>query len=155
MLVSKTGFRLAFGNALFLILLFILASPLARKACAAGGSISGAVSQSSDATPIEGVYVDAYDSNWNYVTSGYSNSSGNYSVTDLASGNYYLQTYNTLGFVDKYYGSGSLRQNAAAQLVSSHRQAARGALNRSWFLNRAWHLASVRDTECAGTGKLK
>jgi hypothetical protein len=90
--VSKTGLRFAWVNSLLLFLIFSLASPLVRHACAAGGSISGTVLRSDDSTPIEGVYVDAYDNKWNYITSGYTDASGNYSITDLASGNYYLQT---------------------------------------------------------------
>jgi hypothetical protein len=117
MLVSKTVFRLAARNCLLLFLLFSFASPLVRNARAAGGSISGTVIRSSDSTPIQGVYVDAYDSSWNYVTSGYTDSSGNYSITDLAAGNYYLQTYNTMGFVDRFYPNGSVRSNATAVAV--------------------------------------
>jgi hypothetical protein len=112
MRVSKTSFCFAYINSLLLFLILSLASPLVRHASAAGGSISGTVLRSDDSTPIEGVYVDAYDNNWNYVTSGYTDVSGNYSITDLAAGNYYLQTFNTLGFVDRYFGGDSLRFNA-------------------------------------------
>jgi hypothetical protein len=115
--VSKTGLRFAWVNSLLLFLIFSLASPLVRHACAAGGSISGTVLRSDDSTPIEGVYVDAYDNKWNYITSGYTDASGNYSITDLASGNYYLQTYNVLGYVDRYYPSSQIRGNATTVAV--------------------------------------
>lgn len=79
MLVSKKSFVLICCNAL---LLCSLASALVVDARAASGSISGVVTRSSDSNPIPGVYIDAYDSNWQYVMSGYSDSSGNYSIKD-------------------------------------------------------------------------
>jgi hypothetical protein len=118
MKVSKTSFCIACFNSLLFLIIFSLASPLIRHASAADGSISGTVLRSADSTPIEGVYVDAYDNNWNYVTSGYTDSSGNYSITGLESGNYYLQTFNTLGLIDRYYGGGPLRAGAVLVAVA-------------------------------------
>jgi hypothetical protein len=115
--VSSKNLCFAGVNSLLLFLVFSFASPLVRQACAAGGSISGTVLRSDDSTPIEGVYVDAYDNNWNYVTSGYTDVSGNYSITELALGNYRLQTFNVLGFINKYFSNSETRPGATTVSV--------------------------------------
>ena len=60
----KIGFRIAFG---FMLLpaFVIFTSSLALAA----GSISGTVLKASDSLAIEGVTVNAYDSNWNLTAS--------------------------------------------------------------------------------------
>jgi hypothetical protein len=84
----------------------------------ANGSISGRVTRDSDGTGISGVSVYAYNSSWSYVKSVATDSSGNYSVTALAAGSYYLKTQNSAGFVDEYYNDAA-SQNAATPVAVS------------------------------------
>jgi hypothetical protein len=96
----KLGFRLA-GIMTLLLLLIGVAAPFALAA----GSISGSVTKSADAAPIQGVTINVYDSNWNLVTSGASDALGNYSIPSIAAGSYKLRSYNTDGYVDEFYTS--------------------------------------------------
>jgi hypothetical protein len=68
-----------------------------------GLSIYGSILRASNGDPINGARVDAYDNAWNYVASGYSDRMGSYSIEGLSAGNYYLKTYNSLGYVDQYF----------------------------------------------------
>jgi hypothetical protein len=82
---------------------------------APGGSISGKVTRDSDGTGISGVQVYAYDSSWNYAIT---DTSGSYSIVGLPAGNYFLQTGNSLGFLDEYYNNVTFRSAATAVAVS-------------------------------------
>lgn len=68
------------------------------------GAITGTVTEEGSSTPISGVYVEIYDSNDLYVTYGTANSSGVYSSNaGLATGDYYLRTYNYSGHINELY----------------------------------------------------
>ncbi|MHB8895458.1 MAG: DUF5719 family protein, partial [Candidatus Geothermincolia bacterium] len=76
-----------------------------------GGTIRGTVTDESTGDPIENVYVSAYDtSTGNYVRSNYTDSSGNYSLTQLLSGTYKVQfeAYSTDYLAEWYNGKSSL-----------------------------------------------
>jgi hypothetical protein len=79
---------------------------------AAAFSIEGSVVCRSDGVGIPGVQVLAYDANWIALASGYTDSAGYYSIEGLAAGDYYLQTYNTFGYVDEYSHNAFFRSNA-------------------------------------------
>ncbi len=59
---------------------------------AAGGSISGAVTEEGTGTPLENCWVYAYDAvTGDQKASGYTDASGNYTVSPLATGDYKVQ----------------------------------------------------------------
>ena len=68
-----------------------------------GGSISGRVTRDSGGTGIQNVQIIAYDSTWNFVGGAVTDASGNYTVGDLPSGNYYVRTSNSQGYLDEWY----------------------------------------------------
>ena len=68
------------------------------------GAITGTVTEEGSGTPISGTYVEIYDTNGWYVTNGTTNSSGVYSSNaGLATGDYYLRTYDYSGHIDELY----------------------------------------------------
>jgi hypothetical protein len=71
---------------------------------ARGGRISGTVTDAATSSPLARVYVYVYDSGGSQVTYGYTNGSGAYtSYSGLPSGNYYVRTSNSLGYLDELY----------------------------------------------------
>jgi hypothetical protein len=72
-----------------------------------GGSISGQVIKDSDSTGIAGIEIDVLDANWNFwVKWVNTDSSGNYTVGGLTTGNYYVYTWsNIMNYVDEYYNN--------------------------------------------------
>jgi Leucine-rich repeat (LRR) protein len=70
-----------------------------------GGSISGFVYQANGSTPIANVRVYAMDTQFRYVKDGYSQTNGNYQITGLGQGNYYLAVQAN-GFGGVYYPNG-------------------------------------------------
>ena len=81
-----------------------------------GGSISGRVTKDSDGVGIQNVLIYVYDSNWYYIIGPSTDSSGNYRVSGLPTGSYYLQTLNSLGYLDEFYNN--VRSSSNATLVS-------------------------------------
>jgi hypothetical protein len=75
------------------------------------GSISGSITAYTGGAAIPGVTVQVYDTGWNYVKSGTTDVLGNYSISNLAVGSYYLHTSNSLGYIDQYH-PGSFYYNA-------------------------------------------
>ena len=73
-------------------------------ALSSGGSISGSVS-SGPSTPIVGATVQIYDGAGIPVGQISSNTSGNYQLDTLPSGNYYLRTQQSIGFVDQVFNA--------------------------------------------------
>ncbi len=68
------------------------------------GVITGTIVATGTGTPLVGVYVSAYSSSGSPVgTSGTTNASGTYTISGLATGTYYVQTLNNLGYVDEVY----------------------------------------------------
>jgi hypothetical protein len=73
-----------------------------------GGTITGIVTDSATGTGIQYVYVDAYDAvTGSWAESGYTNSSGVYSITGLASGGYKLRfsSNSADGYVEQWYAA--------------------------------------------------
>jgi hypothetical protein len=67
-------------------------------------NISGWVTKDSDGTGIQNVTVRVYSSSSNYVSVS-TDSSGNYTVEGLPSGNYYVRTSNSQGYADEWYNN--------------------------------------------------
>jgi photosystem II stability/assembly factor-like uncharacterized protein/5-hydroxyisourate hydrolase-like protein (transthyretin family) len=81
-----------------------------------GGNISGIITDSTTEAVILGAYIDAYNTvTGSWVNSGYSDSSGAYSISGLASGNYKLR-FSATGYVAQW--SGGKSDQAAATTVS-------------------------------------
>jgi hypothetical protein len=68
-----------------------------------GGSISGTVTDSTTSAPIEGASISIYDTNGSNVAYGYSDSSGNYTITGPLVGDYYAKSYNYNDYIDEVY----------------------------------------------------
>ncbi|HEX9731429.1 MAG TPA: carboxypeptidase regulatory-like domain-containing protein [Thermoanaerobaculia bacterium] len=68
-----------------------------------GGSISGQVTSSQDGTPLAGGTVYAYNEYGYWEGSGGTDASGNYAVSALDAGSYFLQTDGFIGFLDELY----------------------------------------------------
>jgi uncharacterized surface anchored protein len=86
------------------------------------GSISGHVVSNDEMEAIQNVTVIAYQSSDN--TSYYmgwvdTDASGNYSITGLAPGTYYLKTTNNLAYVNEYYDNVVISGAATAVTVSA------------------------------------
>ena len=69
------------------------------------GSISGKVTLETSGKGIKSVRVDVYDSDGSYVDNDYTDYNGNYTVSDLETGNYYVctRTSNDRGYIDECY----------------------------------------------------
>jgi 5-hydroxyisourate hydrolase-like protein (transthyretin family) len=80
-----------------------------------GGSISGRVTKDTDGTGIQGVWITIYDTTGQWVQQSQTDSSGNYTVTKLPAGSYYVGTYNDLGYINEYYNNVTT-QSAATQV---------------------------------------
>ena len=79
-----------------------------------GGAIQGTVTRSSDGLGIEGIQVNIYDSDWDFVASTHTDSSGAYKVEGFYPGSYYLRTVNSTGYIDEYFHNAATAGNAAA-----------------------------------------
>ncbi len=82
---------------------FLLALLLLLNVANASGSISGTVTNVVDRTPVPGVNIITYNSKGEIVASDWTNDFGEYSVTNLYAGSYYVVTDNNQGYVDEYY----------------------------------------------------
>ena len=80
------------------------------------GSISGRVTRESDGSGIQDIGVVIYNSSWNWVSSGYTDYSGNYTVRELLTGSYFVKTSNSMGYIDEYYDN--VISSSAATTVS-------------------------------------
>jgi len=67
-----------------------------------GGCIEGQVKNSLN-EPIEGVFIDTYDTLQNFVTSAISDSSGIYFIKGLTTGHYRLHTENNASYINEWY----------------------------------------------------
>jgi Carboxypeptidase regulatory-like domain len=71
---------------------------------AAGGRISGTVTDAATTLPLDNLQVRVYNSSGTQVTSGYTDSSGVYVTSSgLLSGTYYARTSNSQGYIDELY----------------------------------------------------
>src|SRR5207247_8196372 len=69
-----------------------------------GGRISGTVTNSADGTPLANVTVVVFNASGQSVSSGFTNTSGQYiSGNGLPTGTYYARTSNSSGWVNKLY----------------------------------------------------
>jgi hypothetical protein len=83
-------------------------------------SISGTVTRETGGSTISDVTVRAYDSKWNAVRSVKTNSSGNYTLTGLHTGDYFIGTDNTPGYIDKFFSNTTLRSGASVVAVAGN-----------------------------------
>lgn len=68
------------------------------------GAISGTVTDISNGLPIEDVYVNVFDATThNYISYGWTDSTGYYIATQLPTGSYKVRTWNDQGYADLYY----------------------------------------------------
>ena len=81
-----------------------LIAPAMAAAQTGNGTISGTVSRASDNTGLANVQVNAYTATGAFVSSVTTASTGTYQLT-LAPGTYYIQTSNSLGFINQLYRS--------------------------------------------------
>jgi len=73
-------------------------------ALAAGGQITGTVTNAETGAPLASGSVRAYDANGTAVgNAAYLNTSGSYTLKGLPTGTYYIRTTNSLSFVDELY----------------------------------------------------
>ena len=68
-----------------------------------GGTISGTVTDSDSKMGIEGMLVDLFDSDGNWVGNVGTDGSGNYASAGLLAGDYYAATYNWMQYIDELY----------------------------------------------------
>ncbi|HJQ68390.1 MAG TPA: carboxypeptidase regulatory-like domain-containing protein [Blastocatellia bacterium] len=72
----------------------------------AGGRISGNVTDASSAAALAGVSVDIFNSTGAFVTSGFTDGTGNYITPNgLLPGSYFARTNNSSGYVNKLYNN--------------------------------------------------
>jgi hypothetical protein len=73
-------------------------------ALAAGGRVSGEVTDVASGAPIGSVNVGVFDATGRQLSYGYTDSLGGYLTQEgLPGGSYYLRTYNSAGFLDELY----------------------------------------------------
>ncbi|HEY3383909.1 MAG TPA: carboxypeptidase regulatory-like domain-containing protein [Vicinamibacterales bacterium] len=68
-----------------------------------GGSIAGTITDEASHLPLKGVSVVVYDGLGRGTTSVVTDAAGAYSKTGLATGNYFIRTSNSLGYVDERF----------------------------------------------------
>jgi len=68
-----------------------------------GGSIAGTVTDAATTAAISGVYVNVFDGTATLVSSGWTDASGNYTASGLATGTYYAATENYAGYANELY----------------------------------------------------
>ena len=72
----------------------------------AGGRISGSVTDASSAAAIASVNVNIFNSTGAFVTSGFTDGTGNYITGNgLLPGSYFARTFNSSGYVNKLYNN--------------------------------------------------
>ena len=74
-------------------------------ALASGGSISGTVRNSATNLPIPGATVQVYNATAVPVAQIATNPSGNYELSNVANGNFFVRTQNSLGFVNEVFNN--------------------------------------------------
>ena len=91
----------AFARTLAALMLLLGAWP--GSAAAQTGGITGTVTVAGTGTPLAGIYLIVYDSNGNNVRQVQTNAYGVYTAAGLATGYYYVHTFNNAGYVDEAY----------------------------------------------------
>ncbi|MBN2372215.1 hypothetical protein JXL19_00300 [bacterium] len=102
-LLSSSFWALFFGSVFLAIITFaIIGFPSIVNA--ADGGISGRVFKySSTTTGISGIQVEAYDINHVKKGTATTNSTGNYTISPLAPGNYFVKALGSVDYVGEYY----------------------------------------------------
>ena len=72
-----------------------------------GGAITGTITRAFNAAPLFGVDVTAFNSAGKAVATGRSNPKGQYRLSGLPSGSYFVSTQNAQGFQDALYSGQS------------------------------------------------
>jgi len=81
-----------------------------------GGSISGKVTDKSG-SPIPDLEIDAYDTSLSWQSYAMTDDSGNYAVSGLITGKYYLETYSPI-YIDQWYDGADSPFNAKSVSVT-------------------------------------
>ena len=68
-----------------------------------GGGISGRVTASAGGAPLPNASVAIVDASHNFVSGGYTDITGNYTILGLAPGTYYARTFNASGYFDEVF----------------------------------------------------
>jgi hypothetical protein len=72
----------------------------------ASGFISGTVTDAATSAPLEGISVDVFNSCGQFVTSGFTDSAGNYTApAAMPTGTYFVATSNGIGYINEVYNN--------------------------------------------------
>ena len=74
-------------------------------ALASGGSISGTITDAVTGAPLADVLAQIFNASGTLVTTTATSASGEYYVSSLPAGTYYVRTSNTLGYLDEVYSN--------------------------------------------------
>ena len=72
-------------------------------ALAKGGAIAGTVTDAGTGTGLSGVSVAVYNGAGGWVAAAATSSTGDYTLSGLGAGTYYVATWNSLGYIDEIY----------------------------------------------------
>jgi len=92
------------SKSLFVLSITLIAQLLFCSNAQAAGTLSGKVLYAGNGgSAIRDIHVIAYDDKGNKAGEAWSDSRGEYSIPDLAAGNYHVLTYRSASYVDKFY----------------------------------------------------
>jgi len=81
-------------------------------ALAMGGSLSGQVISTSSGEELEDIQITVRDTDYSNSKYARTDSSGNFTINGLPTGDYYIRTYNYVGYIDEYYSDSLGTDNA-------------------------------------------
>jgi hypothetical protein len=70
-----------------------------------GGSLSGQITKAADGAGLGSVSVEVYTSTGTFVDSAFTPASGEYQIGGLIGGNYFVGTFNSLGYLDEAWNN--------------------------------------------------
>jgi hypothetical protein len=79
---------------------------------AAGWFIQGTIVRDSDGSGIQGVLVIAYNTEWKQIGMNTTNASGEYKIKLDKPGDYYLRTFNSIGYKDEFIENANTAEKA-------------------------------------------
>jgi hypothetical protein len=82
---------------------------------------------------IEGVRIDAFNSNWEFIASGTTDFLGRYRIENLEYGKYYLKTYNPKGYLDEYCCHSTIENEAVPVFLQNV------SINADFVLAKKYH----------------
>jgi len=94
-----------------------------------GGLISGVITDADSGEPLQDIYLNVYDSSGDWIGRGISDAAGQYlsefygNRSVLPSGNYYVETYNSIGYVNERFNNNdcfSCDITSSTPIVVSH-----------------------------------